>query len=165
MSTLRIPESELQPLVIAQLVRALEGDGAALGAVIETIRSEPERFVDELRKAALKKQGRKLNSEAIDQSINDPILPARLSPEESVLLQKINEGFPEAEWSRFHALRARFDAELLTPEEHHELIALSNRIEIAHAKRLALVWELAKLRGSTLERMMEELGMVASRVK
>ena len=165
MSSISFSGSGGSVAVITQLRQALDGDVTALGEVIEHIRSEPEGFVAELRKAAVHRQQRAGESDSTGRTSVSGSFPSRLSEDETVLLQNINEGFPEAEWSKFHDLRARFDAELLTPEEHHELIALSSRIEIAHAKRLALVWELAKLRGSTLERMMEELGMVASRVK
>jgi len=165
MSSLLMPGSMENPAVITQLKQALEGDVAALGEVIDTILSEPEGFVQELRKAALDERQRRSKSDSSQPPTESESLPPRISEHETRLLQKINEGLPEATWSKYHALRQKFDDRTLTTEEHQDLIALTNEIETAHAKRLAFVWELAKLRGKSLEGMMEELGIAAPGVK
>ena len=65
-----------------------------------------------------------------------PPSPARLSAEETQLLQEINRGLPESEWLRYRHLIGKRNAETLTPAEHGELIELSDEIEVIHAERL-----------------------------
>jgi hypothetical protein len=86
---------------------------------------------------------------------------ARLGAEEARLLLKINEGLPETTWRRYRELVARRQAETLTSGEHEELIARSDHIEEVHARRLGYVAELARLRGVSLESLIEELGIRA----
>ena len=87
---------------------------------------------------------------------------ARLDAEEARLLLKINEGLPETTWRRYRDLVAQRQAETLTGEEHAELIALSDHIEEVHARRLGYLAELARLRGVSLESLIEELGIRAT---
>jgi hypothetical protein len=104
----------------------------------------PERYVLDL----LKKQLVRAQKAA-------PHLPRA----EAELLQKINEGLPEATWERYRALKEKRDDETLTPEEHRELIALTDTIEGWNVERLEVVSRLAKLRGVPLPEMMKELGL------
>jgi hypothetical protein len=83
----------------------------------------------------------------------------RLSPEESRLLSKINLGLSPNEWERYHALMARRKAETLTPDEQAELIALSDRLEEANAQRIGYLAELARVRNTTLDAVISELGL------
>jgi hypothetical protein len=87
-----------------------------------------------------------------------PSVP-HLSPEEAQLLAKINLGLSPAEWERYHTLVARRKAETLTPDEQIELIALSDRLEEANARRIGYLAELARVRHTTLEAAMSELGL------
>lgn len=83
----------------------------------------------------------------------------RLSPEEAQLLAKITLGLSPTEWEQYHALVARRKAETLTPDEQTELIALSDRLEEANARRIGYLAELARVRHTTLEAVMSELGL------
>lgn len=83
----------------------------------------------------------------------------RLSKAESEMMQRINQGLPEETWRRYHALVAERKAETLTPEQHRELIALSDQVEQDYAERLGQVLELARLRGTSLEAQMKALGI------
>lgn len=85
------------------------------------------------------------------------------SHSESEMLQQINQGFSAQTWQRYHELIARRQAEILTSEEHAELISLSDQIEKANARRLGYLIELAQLRQVTLETVMEQLGIQAPR--
>ena len=87
-----------------------------------------------------------------------------LSQEEAALLQKINQGMPEATWQEYHDLIARRRAETLLPEEHARLIALSDRIEATHAERIACVAELARWRQVPLKALMGQLGVKPRKV-
>lgn len=83
----------------------------------------------------------------------------RLSLEEAHLLSHINLGLSSTEWERYHTLVARRQAETLTPDEQTELIALSDRLEEANAQRIGYLAELARVRHTTLDAVMSELGL------
>lgn len=82
-----------------------------------------------------------------------------LSEVESDLLQKFNQSLSTIAWARYHDLVAKRRAENLTPEEQEELIALTDHIEVANAQRMAYLVELARLRNTTLDALMVELGV------
>ncbi len=88
--------------------------------------------------------------------------PARLSPEESKLLKKINSSLSTIEWERYRVLLAKRDAEELDAQEQAELVALSDEIEEANARRMKAVAELARLRKTTVPALVESLGLSSS---
>lgn len=75
------------------------------------------------------------------------------------LLYKINEGRSSEGWERYYALTAKRRAENLTLGEYAELTALTNEREIAHARRIKFLVELANLRQTSLDAVMEALGI------
>jgi hypothetical protein len=85
--------------------------------------------------------------------------PSVLSPVEAELLQKINSGLSQVDWQRYHTLTDKRRDETLTAEEQSELIALSNQIEVANAERIEHLVALAKLRQTSLETVMVDLGI------
>jgi len=84
---------------------------------------------------------------------------ARLSSEETELLQRINASLSTVEWERYRSLLAKRDAENLTGKEHAELIALSDKIEEANVRRMEAVTELARVRKVTVPELMSTLGL------
>jgi hypothetical protein len=82
-----------------------------------------------------------------------------LDAEESRLLEQINRGLLQAEWSRYYSLVAKRQAEALTDQEYAELTALSNRIEELNAHRMERLSELARRRGTTLGELLDQLGI------
>jgi hypothetical protein len=78
---------------------------------------------------------------------------------EAELLQKINEGWSPQRWERYHTLTAKRSAETLTDEEYAELVALTNEREIAHARRIKYLVELANLRHTSLDEVMDSLAI------
>jgi hypothetical protein len=82
-----------------------------------------------------------------------------LSQRESDLLQKINQSLSQIQWQRYRILIGKRQAETLTPEEQSELIALSDQLEEANAKRIAYVAELADVHQTTVPGLMHELGL------
>ena len=78
---------------------------------------------------------------------------------EAERLQKINEGWTSEGWERYHSLVAKRRAENLTEEEYTELAALTNAREIAHARRMQYLVELAQLRHTSLDAVMDSLGI------
>ena len=87
---------------------------------------------------------------------------AHLSPDEADLLQAINQGPSQLTWQRYRELLEKRDAETLEANEQAELIAISDRIEEANARRLECLVKLARLRQVSLEQLMEDLGIRAS---
>ena len=86
--------------------------------------------------------------------------PSRLPREEVRLLEKINEGLSAETWQRYHEVKGKRDAATLTPEEHAELIALSDTIEAWNVRRLEFVAELARLREVPFPELVQQLGLV-----
>ena len=83
--------------------------------------------------------------------------PKQLS--ETDLLQKINLGISETEWTRYKYLIRLRRAERLTEQEHQALIVLGDKIEQANAQRLKYLFALSQLRGVSLEKLMTDLGI------
>lgn len=83
----------------------------------------------------------------------------RLPADEATLLQKINQGLPDDLQNRFDELVTRRRAETLTPNEHTELLALTERIEQMDARRLGHLVELSRLRKMPLKQLIEQLGL------
>ena len=94
-------------------------------------------------------------------------LTARPAPElsEAHLLEKINQGWNEQEWQRYHALAALRKEERLTEAEYQELCILTNERETAHAKRLRFILELAKLRNIPFAEAMRQAGIGSNHVE
>lgn len=80
-------------------------------------------------------------------------------PSETELLLKITQGPPQEVWRRYHDLSAKRDAESLTPDEHAQLVELSQIIEAADVERLGYMAQLATLRGVDLRTLRTQLGI------
>lgn len=78
---------------------------------------------------------------------------------EAELLQKINQGIPSDTQKNYDELIAKRQDETLTPEEHRELLHLTEQIEKLQAQRLEYLAELARLRKTSLTALMENLGI------
>jgi hypothetical protein len=78
---------------------------------------------------------------------------------EAELLQTINQGIPSDTQKNYDELIAKRQAETLTPEEHSELLRLTEQIEKLQAQRLESLAELARLRKTSLTALMENLGI------
>jgi hypothetical protein len=82
-----------------------------------------------------------------------------LNETETRLLEQINVGLPQEAWQRYHDLLAKRRAERLTPEEHTALMALSDQIEELNVRRIESLVALARLRHTSLEALMQQLGV------
>ena len=82
-----------------------------------------------------------------------------LSKDETELLLKINQSLSAYVQQRFNELVVKRQAETLTPEEHQELLQLTDQIEKSDAKRVQYLTELARLRGTSLTALMKDLGI------
>ena len=83
--------------------------------------------------------------------------PSAKQRSESELLKKINLDISDAEWTSYRHLIGLMHAETLTEQEHETLVALGDKIEIANAKRVKYLFELAELRGISVEQLMKNL--------
>lgn len=86
---------------------------------------------------------------------NAPSLPH----EEAELLERINMSLPEATLDRYRELIALRREERLTPEEHTELLAISDALETLHVQRMEDLIKLAAVRGVSLTRLVDDLGI------
>ena len=80
-----------------------------------------------------------------------------LSSDETALMLKINQGLPPETQQRFDELVAKRQAETLTPDELQELIELTDRIEQSDAERMQSLAQLARIRGISLDVLMDTL--------
>lgn len=86
-------------------------------------------------------------------------LAPSLSQKESALLQKINQGIPDEVQKHYDDLISKRKAEKLTSDEYAELLRLTNIVEDVEKQRIQYLVELAKLRRTTLNQVMDQLGI------
>lgn len=82
-----------------------------------------------------------------------------LSHQETALLEVINRGFSESFWQRLNLLDAKRRDEILTEDEHKELIFMAEQVESANVARISALAGLARLREMDLDVLMESLGI------
>jgi hypothetical protein len=78
---------------------------------------------------------------------------------ESTLLQKIALTLPPIIQQRYNDLRAKLQAETLTPQEHQELLDLTDTVEQFDADRLQNLLALAQLRQVSLPELIQHLNI------
>lgn len=78
---------------------------------------------------------------------------------EAELLQTINQGISQEIQKRFDELTIRRRADILTAEEHQELLQLVDQIEELDAKRMEALGQLAQLRKVSLRTLMSQLDL------
>ena len=82
-----------------------------------------------------------------------------LTADESALLARVNQGLSSLERARMRGLIEKRDDESLTPAAWQELTTLTDQLELLHADRMAALAALARLRGVTLEAVIQQLGL------
>jgi len=82
-----------------------------------------------------------------------------LSKDESLLLQKINQGISLDMQKRYDELISRRQSEALNESEYNELLAISDQIEKLDTNRVACLKELAHIRHTSLSSLMKKLGI------
>ncbi|MBI5825533.1 MAG: hypothetical protein HZB18_16000 [Chloroflexi bacterium] len=98
----------------------------------------------------------------LQQELQKRSAPARLSAEESALVQQINASLSAVKWEQYRTLLAKRDNETLTKSEQEELIILSDQIEEANVRRIKAVAELARVRNTTIPALVTSLGLSPS---
>ena len=78
---------------------------------------------------------------------------------EDELLKHIELDIQTDDLQEYYRLTELFKSGKITEQEREILVQLSNLVEIAHAKRMAYVLQLSKLRKVSLEKLMADLGI------
>ena len=110
-----------------------------LNAVAQMPDGEFDRFVEKARRI---RQSEKTKNQSI-------------SPAEADLLHKINTIFAPEKRCEYNELYARFRDEDLKEGEYEKLLELNDEFEMLNVKRIEFIAELAKLRGQTLDQVMD----------
>lgn len=101
-----------------------------------------------------------LSAEAQDQllEVARSLAPGNgaVASEEAQLVAAINRRLQPEEQRRLDYLRARNEQEVITPEEHQELLTWVERIERSDAERAEAMIRLAQLRGVALSTIVAE---------
>jgi hypothetical protein len=84
-----------------------------------------------------------------------------LTPSETELLLRINQGLPPELRQRWDELRDKREADKLTHQEYQELLRLTGLVEDLQAKRVKFMVELAQIRKKSLPELMQDLGLQA----
>jgi hypothetical protein len=79
------------------------------------------------------------------------------SPKESELILKINTIVSIDLREKYNVLYEKFRNKTLTEAENQELLKLNDKLEMLNAERLKFIGKLAKLRGRTLDEIMQDL--------
>jgi hypothetical protein len=78
---------------------------------------------------------------------------------EAELLKYSHLDIQTTDLEEYHRLKTLFKTDKITEDERQNLIQLNDLIEIAHAKRMGYVLQLAQLRKISLEKAMSDLGI------
>ena len=132
---------------------------------MSTLTIELDSLTEDRLRQRSRQEGRKQEEIAAGLLALSLAEPPSTEMSESQLLQKINQGWNEQEWQRYHALVTLRKEERLTEAEYQELCEQTNAREIAYVNRLRLVLELANLRKITFDEAIEQLGIGLSRVE
>ena len=80
---------------------------------------------------------------------------------EATLLQQVNLDIAPENWAIYLNLKEKRQKETITDNELKQLIELTNDIELANARRITVLAELAQIRNVPLRVLMEQLGLAA----
>ena len=81
----------------------------------------------------------------------------QLSKKEADLIQTINSSLSHIDWQRYRALIKKRQMETFTEDEQTILTSFSDELERANINRIASVIKLAKLRNTSVEKVMFDL--------
>lgn len=86
-------------------------------------------------------------------------IPSDISEEE--LMAKISLGIAPELWTEYHLLKEKRVAETLSDAEYGRLIEISDKIELANARRMKYLKKLADMKGTSLDSLIQSLGLAA----
>lgn len=91
--------------------------------------------------------------------VDSNLSPLAREPELLRAIDQIGKELTSEFWRHYHELVAKRDNESLIPDgpEHQELIQMTEALEEWNARRMGLLFELAKLRKTSIDEVMREL--------
>lgn len=95
----------------------------------------------------------------LEEKTNASSVAKALPDRETILLQKINQGFSASFWEKYHVLIKERQNETISSENLNELIKMTEEVELANVKRLENLVELAQIRQVPLVQLMVSLGI------
>ncbi len=81
------------------------------------------------------------------------------NPSEADLLRQVNLGFSVDWWDIYRSLIAERRAEVISEADLVRLVSMSDALEKANVGRVEALGKIAKIRGCTIEQVMESLEM------
>lgn len=118
-----------------------------------------------LSRKDLLKAAEQLPTKDLDRFVSDVVAlraqrnGTRASAKERDLLQIINGGFSPEEQERWDELVVKLEDRTLTRAERKELIRMTEEVEQFAVERLEALIQLAKLRKTTVDNLMDEMGL------
>jgi hypothetical protein len=82
-----------------------------------------------------------------------------LSKDETQLLQQINQGVATEVRKRYRLLDEKLHDNTITSDEHQELSDIINQIELADAERIVALIQLAQLRNTGVDALIDQLAI------
>ena len=125
---------------------------------MQSAKLELIKMIADIQSEELLKRVRQFLKEAENEISRSEKAPS-LSKEETKLLLKINEGLPEATQLRYNELLSMLANGSLKGKEHKELLQLTNQVEANSAERLRNLLQLARLWNTTVDEVMDRLGI------
>jgi hypothetical protein len=86
--------------------------------------------------------------------------PFPYAPSEADLLRQVSLGFSTDWWVTYRALIAERQAEVISDVNLARLVEMSEDLETANVVRVEALGKIAKIRGCTIEQVMESLEMI-----
>lgn len=81
------------------------------------------------------------------------------SPLEAEIFKEINQGLSPESWQRYSMLKEKRRTGNLTQKEQGELISFSDQMEEFNVRRMERLVHLARLRNTSVQALMDELGV------
>jgi DNA repair photolyase len=91
---------------------------------------------------------------------NESPANSTVSEKEAMLLQKINLDISPEMWELYLKLKEKRQKNKISSRENTQLVAITNEIEMANARRITVLAELSKIRNIPIRVLMEQLGLV-----
>ena len=119
-------------------------------------KATPSKILDEMGRLTVRQLERVIEKAALLRlQKRKRVMPLR----ESDLLQKIGRGLSQEKNLRLQQLEQKLRDEVITRNEHSELLRLTNELERLASQRLKALRDLAVLRRTPVAKLMQEMGL------
>ena len=119
-------------------------------------KATPSKILDEMGRLTVRQLERVIEKAALLRlQKRKRVMPLR----ESDLLQKIGRGLSQEKNLRLQQLEQKLRDEVITRNEHSELLRLTNELERLASQRLKALRDLAVLRRTSVAKLMQEMGL------